>query len=71
MLATKHCSFPTQVYLSSDLLDLSYMEQEPVLGGDARHLPEHDRPHAVEETQAVKGLWDVLTRKVTVDPSIS
>jgi hypothetical protein len=47
------------------------MEQESVLGVDARHLPDHHRTRSVEETQAVKGLWDVLTRKVTVDPSIS
>jgi hypothetical protein len=59
-----------QVYLSSDLLDLSYLEQQGVLGPDAGVPSHQSRTGGAEELQPVKGVWDVVTRKVTVDKTV-
>jgi hypothetical protein len=57
-----------QLYLSTEPMDLKYMEQQAVIGPDARRLPQQTRTRGgPAERSAVKGLWDVITRKITVD----
>lgn len=47
------------------------MEQQPVLGPEARQMPQQTRRRGGNsETSAVKGLWDIVTRKITVDVKV-
>jgi hypothetical protein len=47
------------------------MEQQSVLGPDARGLPQATRKRgASAESALMRGVWDVVTRKITVDPAL-
>jgi hypothetical protein len=48
-----------QLYLSTDPMNLSFMEQWSMLDSGARGPP-----------PAIGGVWDVITRKITVDPAL-